>query len=77
MGSFVRLACTRVALEPSLDPLVFQVPVASGELRDMIAGMVQDDSWEDANLRDVYSYLRNSRLLRIPEEYRSIIPESL
>ncbi|CAE7221952.1 unnamed protein product, partial [Symbiodinium sp. CCMP2456] len=36
-----------------LRPLL-KVPVASGELRGIIASMVQDDSWEDANLSDVF-----------------------
>ena len=48
-----------------------------GDLRDVIGSMGYDDNWSDANLLDAFAYVRNSRLLRIPEDFRSIVPSSL
>lgn len=60
-------------------PLPCQVP--SGSLVDLFGQMEWDDQsrqWEgEADLRKVITYLRGSKLLRIPTEWRAVIPTNV
>ena len=48
-----------------------------GDLREVIGSMKFDDMWHDADLLSAFEYVRNSKLLRIPPEFCSMIPRFL
>jgi len=56
---------------------MLQVP--SGSLMDLFNSMEWDDgsiSWEqEADLRKAIMYVRGSKLLKIPAEWRNVIPK--
>jgi len=47
------------------------------DLRDLYAQLPWGDDWNDASLNDVIIYLRGSKLLNIPAEWRPLLPTEL
>lgn len=56
-----------------------QLPATVPPALDTIQGEWHADSelWGFVDFRQVYNYLRRSKGLRIPEEWRSLMPRSL
>jgi len=43
----------------------------------MYAALPWDDLWGDADMVNVIRYLRGSKLLEIPDEWRPLLPKEL
>ena len=49
----------------------------SSDLKTMYSNLQWDDLWEDAVARSVIRYMRGSKLLRIPADWRALLPVEL
>ena len=58
-------------------PVAYKVPVKTGKLIDLIVEMPYGDMWHDADMVSAFQYVRMSRLLKLPEEVKPLIPASL
>ena len=43
-------------------------------LKDLLRSLPQGDLWEDAQILECLDYIVKSKLLRVPEEYRELVP---
>ena len=51
-----------------------KVNLEAGSLVECLAGMEEPDCWDDAELYTVYTYLRCSKQLQLPQELKQILP---
>ena len=42
---------------------------------DLILAMPEEDPWDDAKLKEALVYVRQSKLLSIPQEYREMLSQ--
>ena len=49
----------------------------TSDVKDLYAQLPWADGWDDADLRDVIFYLRGSKLLTIPADWRPLLPSEL
>ena len=68
--------CGLGLVELSLWLSLLEVDMVSS-LMDMYARLPWGDGWDDASLKNVIRYLRGSRLLSIPDEWRPLLPTEL
>ena len=74
-----KFAAAVVATIPSLKAMrqEYSANLKPGDLCDVIASLEYADNWDDANLTDAFAYVRNSKLLAIPGQFRRIVPNAL
>lgn len=44
-------------------------------LKDMLLNLPPGDLWHDGRLTECLDYVLNSKLLRVPEEYKDVFPQ--
>ena len=44
-------------------------------LKDMLLHLPPGDLWHDGRLTECLDYVLNSKLLRVPEEYKDVFPQ--
>ena len=50
------------------------LPATASDAKEIFSAMDFSDNWSDANLRACISYIRGSWNMKIPEDWRSLLP---